>query len=157
MSALDRSAPRFCFNPRSMASRSEIGITPVTSFAGTLPANGLTPPVPGMGWPGELVPGVVSDCARHVAVPHNKTPASRQARLGPYVNLKGASLIANLTVYATALRALSYFSFYSSRCSQSVRQILAHLGCTAVEVTRRDGAIHVLPGLYDMGYWCDLG
>jgi hypothetical protein len=85
-----------------MASRSEIGITPGTSFAGTLPANGLTPPVPGMGWPGELVPGVVSVCARQVAVPHNKTPASMHARLGPYVNLKGASLISNLAAYAAA-------------------------------------------------------
>ena len=37
-----------------MASCSESGITPGTSFAVTLPENGLTPIVPGMAWPGVL-------------------------------------------------------------------------------------------------------
>jgi hypothetical protein len=90
---LDRSAPRFCLNPRSMASRSEIGITPGTGFAGTLPANGLTPRVPGMGSPGALGVGVVPVCAKELAAPHNKTPASRNARQDPSLSLKGASLL----------------------------------------------------------------
>src|SRR5258706_6971104 len=93
MSALERSSPRFCLNPRSMASRSEIGITPGTGFAGTLPANGLTPPVPGMGSPGALGVGVVPVCAKELAAPHNKTPASRNARQDPSLSLKGASLL----------------------------------------------------------------
>ena len=54
MSALERSAPRFCFRPRSMAVWSESGMTPGISFCETLPAKGLTPVVPGMGWPGML-------------------------------------------------------------------------------------------------------
>jgi hypothetical protein len=39
MSALESSTPRFCFNPRSMASRKESDKTPGISFAGTLPEN----------------------------------------------------------------------------------------------------------------------
>jgi hypothetical protein len=57
-----------------MASRNEIGRTPGTSFAGTLPANGLTPPVPGMAWPGVPELGVVvSVCAKDAAAANKKT------------------------------------------------------------------------------------
>jgi hypothetical protein len=65
-----------------MASCNESGITPGTGFAGTLPANGLTPSVPEIGWPGELAPGVVSVCASVVAAAQNKIPASKKARMG---------------------------------------------------------------------------
>jgi hypothetical protein len=63
-----------------MASRNESGMIPGTSFAGTLPAKGLTPLVPGMAWPGVLEPGVVSVCARDAAAPQIKTPANRKTR-----------------------------------------------------------------------------
>src|SRR5215469_12708488 len=72
MSALERSAPRFCFNPRSMASRSEIRIMPGTSFAGTLLENGLTLKVPGMGCPGV---DVVPVCADDIPAPQRRAPA----------------------------------------------------------------------------------
>ena len=61
----------------------ESGMTPGTSFAGTLPENGLTPSVPGMAWPGELELGIVPVCARDVDAPHNKTPASTNVGPGP--------------------------------------------------------------------------
>src|SRR5215471_1779974 len=41
MSALERSGPRFCFSPRSIASCNEIESTPGTGLAATLPANGF--------------------------------------------------------------------------------------------------------------------
>lgn len=49
-----------------MASRRERGNTPGTALDGVLPANGLTPCVPGMACPGEegLCEEGVSDCAR---------------------------------------------------------------------------------------------
>ena len=62
------------------ASRSEIGGTPRTGFAGTLPENGLTPEATGMGWPGVLALGRVSVCAKEVAAPWNNTPASKSVR-----------------------------------------------------------------------------
>src|SRR6516165_9927301 len=61
MSALESSAPRFCFNPRLIASCSERGKTHGTRLAGLLPENGLTPRVPGIAWP--RVEGV-SPCAK---------------------------------------------------------------------------------------------
>src|SRR5580693_4574641 len=76
-----------------MASRSESGMTPGTSFAGTLPANGLTPCVPGMGWPGAEVASV---WASEVAAPQNKTPASKNVETSPYPSFKGASLASHL-------------------------------------------------------------
>ncbi len=82
ISAFERSAPRFCFNPRSMASRKESGRTPGTAFVGTLPANGLTPCVPGMAWPG-VSNSVVSVCARVWVLRTTSLAAKRNARLGP--------------------------------------------------------------------------
>jgi hypothetical protein len=69
-------------------------MTPGTSFAGTLEANGLTPSVPGMGWPGVLELGIVSVCARVVAAPYNKIATSRNVRPVPYLSLKEASFTA---------------------------------------------------------------
>jgi hypothetical protein len=63
-----------------MASRNERGKIPGTSFAGTLLAKVLTPPVPGMDWPGE--PGLVSVCASEIAAPQIKTPANWKTRRG---------------------------------------------------------------------------
>ncbi len=76
-----------------MASRSERGKTPGTGFAGTLLAKGLTPCVPGMGWPGDEV---VSACAREAGAPHNKTPASSNAGPGLQLSFKGASIASHL-------------------------------------------------------------
>ena len=87
MSALESSSPRFCFNPRSMASSRESGKTPRMSFAGTLPENGLTPRVPGMAWPGVLELDVVWFCA-NAAAPYKKTPTSRTVRVRPRLSLK---------------------------------------------------------------------
>ena len=79
-SACESSSPRFCLNPRLIASCNESGITPGTSFSGTLPANVLTAPVPGMAWPGLLEPGTDSVCARDIAAPQINTPWSRTKR-----------------------------------------------------------------------------
>jgi hypothetical protein len=64
-----------------MASRNESGITPGTSFAGTLPEKGLDASVPEIAWPDVFEPGVVWVCAIDAAALQNKTPASRKARL----------------------------------------------------------------------------
>src|ERR1700740_1060728 len=82
MSALDRSAPKFCLNPRSMASRRESCMTPGTGFAGTLLENGLTPSVSGIACPGEEG---VSVCPKDVAAPQNSIAASSKARCSPQV------------------------------------------------------------------------
>ncbi len=95
MSACRRSSPRFCFNPRLMASWNESGSTPGKSFVGTLPANGLTPPVPGMDWPGVLAPVVVSFWVTDVAAPQIKTPVSRKTRRHSQLSIKGALLASN--------------------------------------------------------------
>src|ERR1700739_203832 len=92
MSAFESNTPRFCFNPRSIASCKESGSTPGTSFEGALPANGLTPSVPGMASPGALEPGAVWFCARETDAPHNRVPASKNVGPVPWLSLNGASL-----------------------------------------------------------------
>lgn len=52
-----------------MASCNESGITPGTTFVGTLLANGLTPLVAGKAWPVVLPAGVEPICAWHAAAP----------------------------------------------------------------------------------------
>ena len=139
MSALDSSAPKFCFNPRSMASRNDSGKTPGTSLAGTLPENGLTPSVPGMASPGVLGLGVVCACARDVAAPYDKTPASRHARLGPKVSLKGASLASNLAGVASGENNPSPDGCFGQSVSPRVSQFrsLMSLGGTDLIVSFR--------------------
>jgi hypothetical protein len=66
-------------------------MTPGTSFNGTLPANGLTPCVPGMAWPGVLELVVAPDCAKDGAAPYRKIPTSKSMQLGPKLSFTGAS------------------------------------------------------------------
>jgi hypothetical protein len=68
LSARERSRPRFCFKPRSMASCSESGITPGTTFVGTLPANGF----------GLLEADVETVCATDRVAPQIKRPTQRK-------------------------------------------------------------------------------
>src|ERR1700722_5012780 len=75
-----------------MASRNESGKRPGTSFAGTLFANLLTSPVPGMAWPGLLGLGI-SVCARAVAAPQSQTPANQKKRRHSLLSLKGVSFL----------------------------------------------------------------
>jgi len=91
MSVFESSSPRFCFNPRSMASRNESDITAGTSLAGTLPANELTPCVPGMVCPG-MEGGAV--CPNDASAQQPKAPAIRKARnaIRPRRSLKAAPL-----------------------------------------------------------------
>src|ERR1700722_3460547 len=79
-----------------MASCKESDMTPGTSFAGTLPANGLTPSVPGMAWPGVLELVVAPDCAKDSVVPYRKTPASKSMQLSPKLSFTGASSTSHL-------------------------------------------------------------
>src|ERR1700688_1111995 len=58
MSVFDSNSPRFCFNPRSMASCKDSEMTPGTDFAGTDPVKALPPRVPGKAPPDELASGV---------------------------------------------------------------------------------------------------
>ena len=81
MSVLDSSSPRFCFNPRSIASCRESGITPGTSFVGTDPENELPAGDPVEAVPGELELGIVGFgagvCARAIGEYDHRIPASR--------------------------------------------------------------------------------
>jgi hypothetical protein len=79
-----------------MASCKESDMTPGTSFADTLPANGLTPCVPGMAWPGVLELVVALDCAKDGAAPCRKTPASKSMQLDPKLSFTGASSASHL-------------------------------------------------------------
>src|SRR5580704_13197530 len=76
-SASERSSPRLCFNPRSMASCSESGMTPGTTLVGTLPANGLGPLPPERLCAGVLEIDVETVCAKDIAVPQIKSPVQR--------------------------------------------------------------------------------
>src|SRR5579862_4412188 len=107
MSASERSTPRFCFKPRSIASRSDSCTTPGTGFAGTLPANGLTPCVPGIGWPGVLGGEVVPDCANEGTAPKRKTAARRKVLQDPGLSFKTASL-GGPRIWLTALPREKY-------------------------------------------------
>jgi hypothetical protein len=78
-----------------MASRKESDKTPGTNFAGTLPANELTPLVPGMAWPGLLGLDVVSVCARDIAAPQVNTAESRKTRRLSQLIINGALLASN--------------------------------------------------------------
>jgi hypothetical protein len=105
-----------------MASRSESGKMPGTSFAGTLAANGLTPSVPGMASPGVLGPVGVSVCGSDVTDPVIKTAASRKMQRRSQLSLK-EGLLHKIDVSKTS-RAVS-------RCRQTL---------LAVFNTRRSGA-----------------
>jgi hypothetical protein len=61
-----------------MASCSESGITPGTTFVGTLLANGLAPLVPGIAWPGALAGGLDVVCATQGTAPQIRTPDSKK-------------------------------------------------------------------------------
>jgi hypothetical protein len=52
-------------------------------LSGTLPANVLTAPVPGMAWPGLLEPGAVPVCANDVAAAQIRIPVNRKTRPHP--------------------------------------------------------------------------
>ncbi len=99
-------------------------MTPGTSFAGTLPANGLTPCVPGMAWPGVLELGVAPDCAKDSVVPYRKTPASKSMQLGPKLSFTGASSASHLVQ-----RLCQGKICYSCRRFRATRICAAHFGC----------------------------
>ena len=97
-------------------------MTPGTSFAGTLPANGLTPCVPGMAWPGVLELGVAPDCAKDSVVPCRKTPASKSMQLGPKLSFTGASSTSHLVQVLCQGKVC-----YSCRRFRATRICAAHL------------------------------